>query len=619
MEAERTQSRPIWALLILLAACAGCMRDDASRADDAGDARLRDGNVTISGDDSLAAGLNWRVPPVDIAEGGEADALRRADAALAKGDLYAGGESAIPLYLALQGRSDNARAVEAGLDRATERLLADGDAALGRAGDDADALRDARTAAAVARRVRGDAEGVVAYLQRVDEAERLWELNVAGERELQAGRLGETGEGALPHFREALALRPAQPRAMQNVAAVESAMIRRAEVAGAEADFDNAARWLAHAERVRPDAGLDTVVDARGRIERMRGARIARLRDLGIAALAKFNGTAIARGHLAEMLRIAEPGDPAAAELRERIDLAVHYGLYGPGQVFTDALERGGRGPQMAVVPHGAFTMGASEDEADATKNERPQHPIRFDRGFAMSIHEVTVGEFRRFVAATGYRTRAERRGYSMAYDERSNNFARRSGVDWRSDYMGAPAADDLPVLHVSAKDAEAYAQWLAGQSGHLYRLPSEAEFEYALRAGGNGRYPWGHGEPPSGVANTTGGLDRSPAGRDWKNAFGGYGDGHWGPAPVGSFSANAWGLHDLAGNVSEWVADCWHDSYRRAPQDGSAWVNPGCRDQVIRGGSWASSPAQTRSAWRAPSQVDTTNAKVGFRVVRDL
>jgi formylglycine-generating enzyme required for sulfatase activity len=206
-----------------------------------------------------------------------------------------------------------------------------------------------------------------------------------------------------------------------------------------------------------------------------------------------------------------------------------------------------------------------------------------------------------------------------MAYDERSNNFVRRSGVDWRSDYRGAPASDDMPVLHVSARDAAAYAEWLSEQTGQRYRLPSEAEFEYALRAGGDTRYPWGDGPPPPGTANTTGGLDRSPGGRSWANAFPGYGDGHWGPAPVGSFAPNPWGLHDLAGNVSEWVADCWHDDYRRAPKDGSAWVNPGCRDQVIRGGSWASSPAQTRSAWRAPAQVDTTNAKVGFRVARDL
>ena len=87
----------------------------------------------------------------------------------------------------------------------------------------------------------------------------------------------------------------------------------------------------------------------------------------------------------------------------------------------------------------------------------------------------------------------------------------------------------------------------------------------------------------------------------------------------MGRFQPNAYGLHDLTGNVSEWVADCWHDGYRRAPDDGAGWVNPGCRMGVVRGGSWASSPAQTDSAWRAPVSVETTNARIGFRVVREL
>jgi formylglycine-generating enzyme required for sulfatase activity len=87
----------------------------------------------------------------------------------------------------------------------------------------------------------------------------------------------------------------------------------------------------------------------------------------------------------------------------------------------------------------------------------------------------------------------------------------------------------------------------------------------------------------------------------------------------VGSFRANAYGLHDLDGNVSEWVADCWHDTYRRAPEDGHAWLNPGCRTRVVRGGSWASAPAQTQSAWRAAMGVETTSARTGFRVARDL
>src|SRR3546814_19900400 len=106
-----------------------------------------------------------------------------------------------------------------------------------------------------------------------------------------------------------------------------------------------------------------------------------------------------------------------------------------------------------------------------------------------------------------------------MAYDERSGNFARVSGVDWRSDYAGAPAGEDLPVLHVSARDAEAYAQWLSEQSGHSYRLPSAAEFEYVLRAGSTSVYPWGEGPPPRDEGNFTGGRDRPPTGRQWNHA----------------------------------------------------------------------------------------------------
>src|SRR5690606_2201592 len=411
------------------------------------------------------------------------------------------------------------------------------------------------------------------YLGRVDRAEHLADINRAAEAELRGGRLGEAGGGALARVREALAIDAAQPRALQIQAAVESAMIRRAEDAAAEGDFETAGTWLGHAAAVREDAR--TVADARARVDARRRAWILRLRDEGIAALAQANGIEQARVALARMLALAEPGNPAVAELRERIDLAVHYGNFRPGQRFTDAAGTG-RGPQMVVVPHGGFTMGAADDDRDAEDSERPRRNIRFDRGFALSRGEITVGEFRRFVEATGYRTRAERRGFSMAYDERSGNFVRRSGVDWRSDFAGARARPDLPVVHVSARDAQAYADWLSGVSGQRYRLPSEAEFEYALRAGGSGRYPWGDGAPPEGVGNLTGGKDRSPGGRGWSNAFRDYDDGHWGPAPVGSFTPNAFGLHDLEGNVSEWVADCWHDSYRRAPASGAAWVNPG-------------------------------------------
>ncbi|GGK02505.1 hypothetical protein GCM10011394_09360 [Luteimonas terricola] len=600
---------------------AGCSREDASPDEGAPTGAAQgpgDGSVTISGDDRLAGSLTWRAPQADLADGEDAvaGALERAGQALEAGDLDAGAGSAIPLYQAVLARVPDSEPAGAGLERAFAALLVQGKDALGRAGDDDAALRRAREVAAVARSLRPADEQVHAYLAAVDRAEQLAEISRAAEAELDAGRLGESGGGALARVREALALDEAQPRALQVRAAIESAMIRRAEDAASEGDFETAATWLDHAGEVRD--GTTTVADARNRVDTRRRAWILRLRDEGVAALSQADGIERARTILARMLVLAAPGNAAVTELRERIDLAVHYGNYRPGQRFTDAAA-GGRGPRMVVVPHGGFSMGAGDDDRDAEDSERPRRNLRFDRGFAMSLNEITVGEFRRFVDATAYRSRAERRGFSMAYDERSGNFVRRSNVDWRSDFAGSPAAANLPVVHISARDAQAYVDWLAEVSGQRYRLPSEAEFEYALRAGGQDRYPWGEGDPPESAGNLTGGKDRSPGGRGWSNAFKDYDDGHWGPAPVGSFTPNAFGLHDLEGNVSEWVADCWHDSYRRAPASGAAWVNPGCRMQVVRGGAWASSPPQTRSSWRAPSPVDNTNARVGFRVARDI
>ncbi|WP_234446484.1 formylglycine-generating enzyme family protein [Luteimonas sp. MC1750] len=608
-------------LVLALLLAAGCGRDAAQEAatpDAAVDTAAGDGSVTISGDDRLAGSLTWRAPKVELQNEAAAldDALERADAALESGDLDAGPGSAIPLYQAVLVHVPDSAQAGKGLERAFAALLAQGSEALARAGDDDAALRRAREVAAVARSLRPGGGDVGEYLAGVDRAEEIAEINRAAEAELREGRLGEAGGGALARVRQALAVDAEQPRALQTRAAIESAMIRRAEDAAADGDFETAGTWLGHAEGVRDEVG--TVADARERVDTERRRWIQRLRDEGVAALARPDGIAQARALLARMLVLAEPRNPAVAELRERIDLAVHYGGFRPGQRFTDGAA-GGRGPQMVVVPHGGFSMGAVDGDPDAEDSERPRRNLRFERGFALSLAEITVAQFRRFVDATGYRTRAERRGFSMAYDERSGNFVRRSGVDWKSDFAGAPAAANLPVVHVSARDAQAYVDWLAEVSGERYRLPSEAEFEYALRAGGSSRYPWGGDAPPARAGNLTGGADRSPGGRGWSNAFDGYDDGHWGPAPVASFTANAFGLHDLEGNVSEWVADCWHDSYRRAPASGAAWVNPGCRMQVVRGGAWASSPPQTRSSWRAPSPVDNTNARVGFRVARDI
>jgi formylglycine-generating enzyme required for sulfatase activity len=601
--------------VLALAACDGKREGDAARA-----AAGRNPLVTISGEGAVVVPA-WMPPPVEIASGDEHKVLAEAVKALDEGRLFGGDRDAVPLLLELSARLPDDPDVQRAQARAIAMLIAEGDAALARMDEDPLGLRRAHEVGEVGRTAASDHPGIRAFLSRVDRADETMQLDHRGERELDAGHLGGEGKagerGALDYFRESIERRPGDARAAQGIAAVESAMIRRAETAAAISDFDEADRWLGFAAQVRP--GMHTVPDARQRIAMLRTVRVNALRDQGLAALTREGGLPPARRLLSDLLRIAPPGDPAAAELRERIDLVAHYGLFRPGQVFTDALHSGARGPQMVVVPHGGFRMGARDGEVGALPAERPLHYVRFERGFAMARTETTVGEFRRFVDASGYRSRSVRRGHSIVYDERSGNLVRRSGVTWEHDYIGERAREDMPVLHVSARDAEAYAHWLSQQTGERYALPSEAQFEYAVRAGTEGSLPWNTRVPPRAAGNVTGARDRSPTGRSWHNAFPGYGDGWWGPAPVGTFVANAFGLHDLPGNVSEWVADCWHEGYRRAPADGQPWVNPGCRQRVIRGGSWASAPAQVRSAWRLSTDGDTTNARLGFRLVREL
>nr|WP_233264253.1 formylglycine-generating enzyme family protein [Lysobacter panacisoli] len=605
---------PLLAGIAAMTLAVGCSREPAAPP---GDAAVRTPIVTISADQAVSPVPPWRMPAVQVTDANVKDLKAKAAQALKEGRLFGGNEDAVPLYFALRRFDPEDAAANRGFDRSRALLIDRGDQELATLDRDPLSLRRAHEIAAVLRAIAPGDLDVVEYLARLDRTDEAQEANRLGEEALNAGRLGVDGGAgeALTHFQEALKLRPRDMRARQGVAAVESALIRRAEIAADHDDYVGAQRELDVAAKVRPPA--PSVEDARARVAMQRIVRVNALRDAGVASLLREDGIDEARRQLAVLLRIAPAGDRSAAELRERIDLATHYGLFRPGQVFTDAMKGGGRGPQLVVIPHGAFRMGSEESEGQ--ESERPARNIRFDRGLAMSRTEITVGEFRRFMQASRHRARASRRGYSTAYDERGGNLVRAGGVDWQSDYAGQPARDNLPVIHISAKDAMAYAEWLSNQTGQRYRLASEAEFEYALRAGGRGRYPWGDGAPPARAGNFTGGADASPSGRRWQNAFAGYGDGAWGPAPVASYLPNAFGVHDLAGNVSEWVADCWHDTYRRAPRDGAAWLNPGCRSRVVRGGSWASSPEETRSAWRQGSDVNNTNARVGFRVVREI
>jgi formylglycine-generating enzyme required for sulfatase activity len=474
-----------------------------------------------------------------------------------------------------------------------------------------------------------EAEDIAAVLDVVapDEAAARGTALAAARRAAAATALGEErrdagfwlaprGESAVSAFRDAQTEVAGFEPAQQGLVAIESDLLARAADAARRGAFTDAEADLRRAARVgaRPAA----VQDARAALAQARADAAAQAVADAHAALDRLD-LPRAAARLAEAAK-ADPQSRGLDDLAQRLALARRYGHFRPGQRFADALAAGVDGPTMVVVPHGEFRMGAGADESGARDNETPAHDVRFERGFALAVRETSVEEFARFVAATGYRTVAERRGRSTVYDERGGAMIELRGAHWRRNYQGrAAAAPGDPVIHVAFEDAVAYAEWLSARTGLRYRLPSEAEFEYALRAGSAAPWAWGRTPPSRALANLTGEGDQSPQGRRWGRAIRGWSDGAWGPAPVGRYPPEGFGTQDLIGNVSEWVEDCWHDSYRRAPADGRAWVNPGCDERVVRGGSWASTIDQARSAFRLQVPAGLTSARIGFRVARDL
>jgi formylglycine-generating enzyme required for sulfatase activity len=307
------------------------------------------------------------------------------------------------------------------------------------------------------------------------------------------------------------------------------------------------------------------------------------------------------------------------------------------GKRIEDRLRDGSAGPQLVVVPAGIFEMGSPHDEHGRYADEGPLHKVYFARPFALGHTEVTVGQFRKFVESTGYVTSAERGEGSLLREANSGDWRLREEINWRHDQSGSPAEDHLPVVHVSWQDAQAYIKWLSGQTGEQYRLPSEAEFEYANRAGSQTAFWWGGYSPPVQVANLRGEIDvrmmpkaiRTPLETEVEYVlregptplvFHNYNDDAPGVSPVASYRPNAFGLHDTTGNVWEWTQDCWHENYEGAPADGRAWVEGNrCGERVIRGGSWYCFPRHARSANRWAERRFFRNMYIGFRVARDL
>ena len=235
---------------------------------------------------------------------------------------------------------------------------------------------------------------------------------------------------------------------------------------------------------------------------------------------------------------------------------------------YADALRTGGSGPEMIVVPAGSFRMGCLAANGCAAP-ETPVRVVSIATPFSISKHEVTFAQYDRFTGASG-RNRPDDAGWGRG---------------------------NRPVVNVSWGDAVAYVEWLSAQTGRRYALPTEAEWEYAARAGTETPYAWG--DTVGGQANCAD-CSRSP-GRT---------------VTVGSFRANAWGLHDMHGNVWEWVQDCWNASYENAPTDGGARGDGDCGRRMLRGGSWFNAQAFARTASRLSGEATVRGNIAGFRVV---
>src|SRR5262249_36118418 len=248
-----------------------------------------------------------------------------------------------------------------------------------------------------------------------------------------------------------------------------------------------------------------------------------------------------------------------------------------PGASFKECAEDC---PEMVVIPAGSFMMGSPASEAGRYDNEADdkdqQHRVVLMKPFAVSKFDVTFDQWAACVAYGDCDPRVGDSGWGRGQQ---------------------------PVINITWDDAQTFAKWLARMTGRPYRLLSEAEWEYAARAGTGVAYPWG-GEIGKGNANCNG------CGSEWDNRQ---------PAPVGSFAANAFGLHDMQGNVWHWVEDCYQPSYTGAPSDGSPRRSGPCTQRVARGGSCYSIPRRLRSAARNGYPRAYRGNDLGFRVGRGL
>jgi formylglycine-generating enzyme required for sulfatase activity len=352
---------------------------------------------------------------------------------------------------------------------------------------------------------------------------------------------------------------------------VADTRLRRAEVRAVLNGLDDAglARTL-DKERAEWELSHDFVAHAVGRFLGRRRSQM--LRQAGayaapaLLAVSLFGGILMKQSYLKELMYWYFTMGPSV------LTAAAEQALK-----LKDSFRECAKGcPEMIVIPAGEFMMGSPDTDKDGFNDESPPHRVTIAKPFAVARFELTFDEWDACAAHGDCDPRIVASGWGRGRQ---------------------------PAINVSWDDAQQYVAWLSRMTGKPYRLLSEAEWEYAARAGATTAYYWGD-EIGEGNANCAG------CGSKW--------DGKQ-AAPVGSFAANAFGLRDMAGNVWQWVQDCYHDGYNGAPTDGSAWTTDDCANRVVRGGSWLNSPQYLRSANRFGNSPVFRVSYLGFRVGRTL
>jgi formylglycine-generating enzyme len=265
---------------------------------------------------------------------------------------------------------------------------------------------------------------------------------------------------------------------------------------------------------------------------------------------------------------------------------------------------------KLVLIPAGKFMMGSPKDEKGRQDNESIQHEVTIAKPFYFGVFEVTRGQFAAFVKDSGYQTDSEKAGDAYAWDAEKKALNKVKGASWKT--PGFEQTDEHPVTVVSHNDAVAFCDWLGKKTVKTSRLPTEAEWEYACRAGTKAANPWGEG-PDGGKGWANCGDQTAKRTFNWDIDWYSWDDGYAFTAPVGKFRPNAFGLYDMIGNVWEWCSDWYEDEYYMNSKNQVSHLTDHLY-RVLRGGSWRN--VVCRCAIRSRIGPDSRFCDIGFRIV---